>query len=212
VLNILKEAEQHPTKLWYFMDGDGSSGLNKGSSGSNESTAVSNESTSGSNESKALANRETASAPKGEDGKPKLVSMVGGGWVLTYNESGKPFDLTVGSPGDRGDFEQWIVEYGDKPNTIALKCAANGKYLTAEGKDYGKTFLRDEKEWWNVIHDKDRVRPPGAYLLSLVSAPKAFLHAQQAGTVTPGTSGAKAYMREWMVSDILHLHESRTLC
>jgi hypothetical protein len=107
------------------------------------------------------------------------------------------------------DFEKWTVEYGDKPDTVALKCVANDKYLTAEPKHYGKAFVRDEKEWWNVVYYKERVRVPGAYLLSLVSNPKVFLFASQAGAVLPGRPGAKAFMHEWMVSYFHHVHESK---
>jgi hypothetical protein len=172
------------------MDGDGSSGLNKSSSGSNKPT-VSEDS-------------DATSAQKERDSKLMHLSAVRDGYVLTYREKGN-HALVVSLAGDNGNDEKWIVEYGNEPNTVALKCAANGKYLTGVRKHRGECSLRDEVEWWNVVHDNDKARSPGSYLLSMVGSPEFFLNVMQSTTPGPGKDGSEVMMFEWSVSSCSRL-------
>jgi hypothetical protein len=111
------------------------------------------------------------------------------GYVLAYQENGKPSPLIVGYAGDRGDAEKWIVEQGDEPNTVALKSALNGQYLTGEKTDRGKVSLREEKQWWIIDHDNKDIHSPGAYRLRLAESPKYWLFVSSSGSIRQGQQG-----------------------
>jgi hypothetical protein len=138
--------------------------------------------------------------------KPTYLSCVFQGYVLTYQESGKPVGVSVGHAGDRGDAEKWLVEYGEEPNTVALKSLVTGKYLTAEPNKYrADVTVRDEIQWWDVEHDGDHVRPPGAYRLSLPGASKKyFMGALNKTSFWRGEPGWPVEMQEWNVSGSSH--------
>lgn len=89
------------------------------------------------------------------DSKPIYLSSVRDGFVLTFQDSGKPWLLTIGYAGDRPDAEKWVVDPGDEPDTVALKSTVNGEYSTGELKDRGKVNTTDAKQWWKVEYDLD---------------------------------------------------------
>jgi hypothetical protein len=104
----------------------------------------------------------------------------------------------VENKGDRGDEQKWTIEYGDEPNTIALKCAANDKYLHCfEGKSWGKVGTGD-KQWWKISNDD--VSAPGACRIGPVDFPDVYLNHHSGNTVRRGAAGAKVHMYKWEVS------------
>jgi hypothetical protein len=125
--------------------------------------------------------------------KPMFVSMLRDGFVMTYrdDESDK---IRVGHAGDRGDNDKWILETGEEPNTVALKCVANGKYLTGERKHYGKVSLRDEKEWWEIYRETDRNWPPGSFALCMVGSPENCLCVSESSKFSVGRAGWRIEM------------------
>lgn len=144
-----------------------------------------------------LADRETGgsivqiSSSGKESTEPTYLVSVAKGLVVTHQQSGRPSDTVMERVGDRDEEQNWIVEGGDEPDTIALKNVANNKYLTGEGKHYGKVTTADDKRLWRLEHDGDAVRPPGAYRLSLVGSPKVFLRHIN--------GSPKVAMHEWTV-------------
>lgn len=126
------------------------------------------------------------------------LASVSNGHVLAHQENGRPSGVVVENKGDRSDEQKWNVEYGDEPDTIALKCAANDKYLHCfEGKSWGKVGT-GEKQWWKISnHD---VSAPGACRIGPVDFPDVFLNHHSGNTVRRGAAGAKVHMYKWEVS------------
>jgi hypothetical protein len=192
VLILLKSIQQAYTMTWYITDPDGSSGLT-------QSKALEEGSASAKKE---LAVRETASAPKGGDSKLTYLLMVNAGYVLTYQASSKPSVVTAGLAAFEEN-EKWIVEYGDEPNTVALKSSVNGKYLTGDPKKntLERIFLRDDKQWWKLRNDiEDKLFPPGAYAFAMVEHPNWFLSGYKRSYLTPGKTGWEVFLKNWGVS------------
>lgn len=126
------------------------------------------------------------------------LASVSNGHVLAHQENSRPSGVVVENKGDRGDEQKWTVEYGDEPNTIALKCAANDKYLHCfEGKSWGKVGTGD-KQWWKISNDD--VSAPGACRIGPVDFPDVYLNHHSGNTVRRGAAGAKVHMYKWEVS------------
>jgi hypothetical protein len=135
--------------------------------------------------------------PQSKDSpKTFYVSNAWVGVVLAFNKASVSYlsDIVVQHKGDRGDVQKWTIEYGDEPDTIALQCVANGKYLNSEAKLGGKVRVGD-KQWWKMSVDK--YTPPGGCRLSpLVESPQpAFMHYPGGHTpVKRGGSGDEVTM------------------
>ena len=130
--------------------------------------------------------------------KKFYLASVSNGHVLAHQENGRPSGVVVENKGDRGDEQKWTIEYGDESNTIALKCAANDKYLHCfEGKTGGKVGTGD-KQWWKISNDD--VSPPGACRIGPVDFPDVYLNHHSGDTVRRGASGTKVHMYRWEVS------------
>jgi len=126
------------------------------------------------------------------------LASVSNGHVLAHQENSRPSGVVVENKGDRGDEQMWTVEYGDEPNTIALKNAANGKYLHCfEGKSWGKVGT-GEKQFWKISNDD--VSAPGACRIGPVDFPDVYLNHHSGNTVRRGAGGAKVHMYKWEVS------------
>ena len=126
------------------------------------------------------------------------LASVSNGHVLAHQENSRPSGVVVENKGDRSDEQKWIVEYGDEPDTIALKCAANNKYLHCfEGKSWGKVGTGD-KQWWKISNDD--VSAPGACRIGPVDFPDVYLNHHSGNTVRRGAAGAKVHMYKWEVS------------
>jgi hypothetical protein len=126
------------------------------------------------------------------------LASVSNGHVLAHQENGRPSGVVVENKGDRGDEQKWTIEYGDEPNTVALKCAANDKYLHCfEGKSWGKVGTGD-KQWWKISNDD--VSPPGACRIGPVDFPDVYLNHHSGNTVRRGAAGTKVHMYKWEVS------------
>jgi uncharacterized CHY-type Zn-finger protein len=126
------------------------------------------------------------------------VASVSNGLVLAHQENGRPSGVVAENKGDRGDEQKWTIEYGNETNIIALKCAANGKYLHCfEGKGFGKVGTGD-KQWWRISDDE--VTPPGACRLGSVDYPEYFLNHHNGDNVRKGNGGTKLHMYKWEVS------------
>ena len=126
------------------------------------------------------------------------LASVSNGHVLAHQENSRPSGVVVENKGDRSDEQKWIVEYGDEPDTIALKCAANNKYLHCfEGKSWGKVGTGD-KQWWKISNDD--VSAPGACRIGPVDFPDVYLNHHSGNTVRRGAAGTKVHMYKWEVS------------
>lgn len=125
------------------------------------------------------------------------LASVSNGHVLAHQENSRPSGVVVENKGDRGDEQKWTVEYGDEPNTIALKNAANDKYLHCFwGKSWGKVGTGD-KQYWKISNDD--VSAPGACRIGPVDFPDVYLNHHSGNTVRRGASGAKVHMYKWEV-------------
>ena len=125
------------------------------------------------------------------------IASVSNGHVLAHQENNRPSGVVVENKGDRGDEQKWTVEYSDEPNNIALKCAANDKYLHRfEGKSWGKVGTGD-KQWWRISNDD--VSAPGACRIGPVDFPDVYLNHHSGNTVRRGAAGAKVHMYKWEV-------------
>ena len=126
------------------------------------------------------------------------LASVSNGHVLAHQENSRPSGVVVENKGDRGDEQKWTIEYGDEPNTVALKCVANDKYLHCfEGKSWGKVGTGD-KQWWKISNDD--VSAPGACRIGPVEYPDVFLNHHSGNTVRRGAAGTKVHMYKWEVS------------
>lgn len=126
------------------------------------------------------------------------LASVSNGHVLAHQENNRPSGVVVENKGDRSNEQKWTVEYGDDPNTIALKCAANDKYLHCfEGKSCCKVGTGD-KQWWKISNDD--VSAPGACRIGPVDFPDEYLNHHSGNTVRRGAAGAKVHMYKWEVS------------
>lgn len=133
-----------------------------------------------------------------DSSKTFYLASVSNGHVLAHQENARPSGVVVENKGDRDDEQKWTVEYGDEPNTVALKCAANGKYLHCfEGKSWGKVGTGD-RQWWKISDDD--VSPPGACRLCPVDFPEIYLNHHSGNTVRRGAAGTKVHMYKWEVS------------
>jgi hypothetical protein len=141
---------------------------------------------------------ESFSSDSTNSSKMFYLASVSNGHVLAHQENSRPSGVVVENKGDRGDEQKWTIEYGDDSNTVALKCAANGKYLHCfEGKSWGKVGTGD-KQWWK-ISDAD-VTAPGACRIGPVDYPDVFLNHHSGNTVRIGAGGTKVHMYKWEVS------------
>jgi hypothetical protein len=183
--------EQAYKMTWYFTNPDGSSGLTKSKVLEEGSASAKKE----------LAVRDTASAPKGGDSKPMSLVLVRDGYAVTYQASGKPSVVNAGIT-EFGDNEKWIIEYGDEPGTVAMKSIVNGKYLTGDPKAVTlKTiFLRDDRQWWKLHNDDEKMCPPGAYALAMPEHPEHFLAVYARANLMPGMTGWEVILSRWTVS------------
>jgi hypothetical protein len=125
------------------------------------------------------------------------------GHVLAYQENGKPSGAAMEYRGDRDGEQKWILETGNEPSIVALKCVANNKYLRAETKNYGK-LSTGEKQWWKVLPagDEGDMRLLGSCRLHVVDNPEWFLfNCNERGSyIKPGgAQRGDAYMKWWSV-------------
>lgn len=135
--------------------------------------------------------------------KPTYLSLVNPGYVLTYHESGRPSGVVMSHADSCGDDDKWIIEYGDEPNTVAIKSVSSGKYVVGEPKHEGTVGTSDSKQMWLIEHDGDKVRPPGSYRLSMVGTPELFLRAWNSSDFKPGQTGWRVVMHKWSVSHLV---------
>jgi hypothetical protein len=126
------------------------------------------------------------------------LASVSNGHVLAHQDTNRPSGVVVENAGDRSAEQKWTVEHGDEPNVIALKCAANDKYLHCfEGKSWGKVGTGD-KQWWKISNED--VSAPGACRIGPVDFPDVYLNHHSGNTVRRGAAGAKVHMYKWEVS------------
>nr|OQO29854.1 hypothetical protein B0A51_02012 [Rachicladosporium sp. CCFEE 5018] len=123
-----------------------------------------------------------------------LVS-VSNGLVLAHCAAGNPSGVVAQNRGDKDSEQKWVVEAGDKENTIALKNVYSGKYLHANGGGNWATCGTGERQLWTV--SKDRVTPPGACTLQPVEYGKVYLNHFQGQRVPKGHPGMKVHMWQW---------------
>jgi hypothetical protein len=141
---------------------------------------------------------ESYSSNSSNSSRTFYLASVSNGHVLAHQENSRPSGVVVENRGDRDNEQKWTVEYGEEPDIIALKCAANDKYLHCfEGKSWGKVGTGD-KQWWKISNDD--VSAPGACRIGPVDFPDVFLNHHSGNTVRRGAAGAKVHMYKWEVS------------
>jgi hypothetical protein len=129
--------------------------------------------------------------------KAFFVTSVSNGHVLANRADGRPSGVVAENKGDQGDAEKWTIEAGDEANQVALKNAANGQYLHANGNKCWATVGTGEKQWWKI--SSDGVTAPGACRLSPVEYPDVYLNHFQGKAVRKGAVGMKVHMWTWTV-------------
>ena len=132
-----------------------------------------------------------------DSNKAFYVTSVSNGLVLANQPNSRTPSVVASNRGDKGDDEKWIIEAGDKPNVVALRCASNGKYLRAEGGRNGSGAGTGDKQWWTM--SSDRVLAPGACSFSPVDYPNAYLNHFQGKPVPRGHAGMTVHMWQWEV-------------
>lgn len=98
---------------------------------------------------------------------PKPVYLVNT-WksrVVTQHEKNYPSGVVLEHGGFKDAEQKWIPEFGEEPDTVALKSVANGKYLYSIGEKR-KIAGTGEKTWWKMSYDD--VSISGAFRLSVV--------------------------------------------
>jgi hypothetical protein len=130
--------------------------------------------------------------------KPVYLVNSWKGRVVTQHEKNYPSGVVLEHAGFKGDEQKWIPEFGDEPDTVALKSVSNGKYMHAIGEQY-KIAGTGEKTWWKMSYDE--VRIPGAFRLSVAGYPEAIVLETQSWDGTE----VKLAMSRWKVCSLLHL-------
>lgn len=125
--------------------------------------------------------------------KAQYITSVTGGVVLTQKADGRPTGVVVQNA-DNSAAQQWTVEYGDKPDIIALRSVGNKLYLHAFGNVSGAAVGPGEKQWWKISRD-GLLDAPSAFRLSPVDYPDVYLNHFR-GVLTQNT---KVWMWRWEV-------------
>jgi hypothetical protein len=120
------------------------------------------------------------------------LAGVGTGQVLCHID---PSGLVMENKGDHDDEQKWTVEYGDKPNIVALRNVASGKYINCPKAKGSERIGTGEKQWWRLSNNN--VTPHGACRFNLVDAPDLFLYT--AGGVLRKGSTMNVMLRVWHV-------------
>lgn len=132
----------------------------------------------------------------GESG-PFYLTSVSNGHVLARSPNGQPSGVVVQNRGDQDQPQQWMIEQGDEPDVIALRCLSNDQYLHANGGTNWSTVGTGEKQWWRCSGQD--VTAPQACRLSPVDYPNVYLNHFQGIRVAKGQS-MKVHMWQWDVS------------
>ena len=93
--------------------------------------------------------------------------------------------------------QQWSIEYGDKPDVIALRCCSNGQYLRTDTGNNWAVPYTGEKQWWKVDRGGP-VLPLMGCRLSPVDFPKAFLNHFEGHPI----NNENVHMWEWWASTL----------
>lgn len=120
------------------------------------------------------------------------------GLVLAESWDGQPSGVVAQQRDNMQQYQQWTIEYGDEPNTIALRCCDGGNYLHANGGFASATVGTGEKQWWKMTTDWN-VTPPHAFRLSPVDFPRVYLNHYQGQPVPRGHPGMVVHMWPWEV-------------
>jgi hypothetical protein len=95
--------------------------------------------------------------------------------VLTLHDRSLPSGVVTNITGFKGkdqikgDEQKWIPEFGEEPDTVALKSVANGKYLNVRKENSGADAAdTGEKLWWKM--SRDGVNIPDSFRLSAIAS------------------------------------------
>lgn len=138
--------------------------------------------------------------------KPVYLLSAWKGRAVTQHEKRYPCGVVVEHAGFKDVEQKWLPEFGEEPDTVAIKSVANGEYLTAPAQYY-KDATTGEKTWWKMSYDE--VRIPGAFRLSFAGSPEKTCLEHQNVDCTE----AKLSMTWWIVCSSYHfLYDVWTLC
>jgi hypothetical protein len=122
---------------------------------------------------------------------------IGTGHVLAHYAEDKTRGIVLENKGDHGDEQKWTVEFGDEPDLVALKCVANGKYMSSLEGGNNNAVKCGDKQWWKVSNDN--LTPNVACRFNLASSPEQFVYTH--GAVLEKGQHHTAHMRDWKASD-----------
>lgn len=91
--------------------------------------------------------------------KPVYIVSYSKGNVVTLRENNNPSTVVLEAAGAKGDEQKWILEFGEEPDMVALKCVANNKYLRVP-EGFAPPVQMGEKMWWKM--GSNGVHVPGA--------------------------------------------------
>jgi hypothetical protein len=120
------------------------------------------------------------------------------GHVLAQNTGDQQSSgVVLENKGEHDDEQKWTVEFGDRPDVVALKCVANGKYMNAPESSGQASVGLGEKQWWWISNES--ITPRGAcHFHPLSSSYRRFLGTSNTA-VAKGRS-LRAYLDKWTAS------------
>jgi hypothetical protein len=132
-------------------------------------------------------------------------TAVAYGHVLAYKEDNSPSGVVFKSKDGDRDEEKWTVEYGEEPNTIALRCVANGKYLNSPKRARFNNVTAGDRQWWRM--SGDNVIAPGAFTLTPADSPTLFLNCMAGGVLKKNHGGIVADLMESRGASVYLVHD-----
>jgi hypothetical protein len=100
--------------------------------------------------------------------KTFYLSNVNKGYVLAFKDKGSyGHEIVIENAGVHDAEQKWTVDYGDEPDTIALKNVATGKYLRCLELKTGGDVAIGDKYWWKTsvaeltVPGACRIQAPG---------------------------------------------------
>lgn len=138
--------------------------------------------------------------------KPVYLVSSNQGGVITQQASNYPSGAVMEYGGIKDKEQKWIPEFGEEPDTVALKCLANDQYMTIGEGTFASINTGAEKTWWKMSYNG--FRSPGTFRLSVASGSKEMC--VKIGGL--GHSTMKLYLEKWDVCLFPHSRVAMISC